>query len=295
MSVFISYNFDTGKKTAEMVSTELARCGIDTWWISDNLKTHQLDEIIERVLSTCQRGIIIWSTLDLSEWQRTEIEAIRQRLLSRRPVDDPTDFFMILRHEAILENLPEDHSKHLPLLEMSEYIDYTPGYGIDLSQLIDYTSRHLPLIIKDRKIPQLHPITDSKCALGKRVITGTFKDEENQINGQNCWVLLVDTKGLWYVQQPRPTFTHAHRWIAPSIYIGQGIVEIILIAASHDSHRIIVNKVLAGEFSGCEKEDFGETTIIDRLKITIEEVEKGRGFHHSKAKLIPEKINDNKI
>ena len=281
MSVFISYNFKTGHETAKLVDEELNRHKIDVWWIRNNLGESQLDSVIDRVLSTCQRCILIWSTLQLSEWQRSEIESIRQRLLMRRPPADTTDFFLVLRNREISSD------KRLPLLECSEYIEYTPGQPVDLSHLAGYVSASLPLTNGAGFKPAFHLQSGCRCYTGKQSFTGEVLRDviSNEMRQQYCWIFLEDDEGKWYIQHPRPTFTHAKRWIAPTIILGDNIRAILLIAASRSVHKKIIDKVLAESWGAIEhgSDIVKKVTVVQRLTIDLARQGEERGFQEADA------------
>jgi hypothetical protein len=80
-------------------------------------------------------------------------------------------------------------------------------------------------------------------------------------------VFLEDGNDNWYVQQPRPTLTHARRWIAPSVYVGPDIQAAVLVAAGPEAHRATVRRVLAGDWSGFPKSSLNDVTALDRLPL----------------------------
>ena len=186
----------------------------------------------------------------------------------RYPPTDTTDFFLIIRDHRNKDILP---NSHLPLMECSEYIDYgMPGKKEvpDLSHLTGILPGQIPLTIGiSQKKPCFH-LSEVQYSQGKQVFIGGFKEDNVQSELQYCWLLLEDKEGRWYIQHPRPTLTHANRWISPSVCISDKHIRyIVLIAANLQAHKNIVSKVLAGVWGAIDPKDLNKVTELDRVRI----------------------------
>lgn len=267
MSVFISYNYDAGHEMAAEIDRALLRSGIDAWWLKERLREEQVDGAVERAMAACERCIIVWSGPELSSWQRAEIEAIRLRLMLRHPPADTTDFFMVIRGPDV----PKD-GHPLPLLGYSEYIEYPKedDEPLDFSYLVDYAPGARPLFAGGGRSPFLQPLGGSVCSRGQRAFTGSLRDDQTQKEKRFCWVFLEDSERQWYLQAPRPTFTHADRWIAPAVHIGSKISAVVLAAAGHEAHRHLISSVLNAEWGALDRGALGDLQEIDRLALDLD-------------------------
>ncbi|MFV2038725.1 MAG: hypothetical protein ACC660_00615, partial [Acidimicrobiales bacterium] len=76
--------------------------------------------MIESALDNCNRSIIIWSLKKASGWQIAEMMAMRNQFAKRVPVNEPSEFFLILRNT---DKHPGDEV--IPLFQFSEYVNYS--------------------------------------------------------------------------------------------------------------------------------------------------------------------------
>ena len=264
MSIFISYNYATGFKAAQAIAAQLESYGIDVWWLPAPLQLNQVDMVVEQALAVCQRCIVIQSSEHLSDWQHTEVDSIQQRLKSYHPPTDVVDFFMVVRVPyGEDDTMPK---RPIPLLQCSEYID-CPVVGAEVTELKnirDHVPGLSPLKFKRNRLPYLHTRAGNDCTRGRWSFTGGFKDTEYSGNDRYCWLFLEDHKGKWYIQHPRPTLTHAQRWIASSVVIGSNITAAVLAALSLEAHHQMVAEVLTAQWGALYPIDFEDKKLLCR-------------------------------
>jgi uncharacterized Fe-S cluster protein YjdI len=263
MSTFISYNYNTGYRSAKVLVNELRKIGNDPWWFPDAVSKRQVKAMVESSLSNCNSCILIWSSEILSNWQNYEANRIWFEFMNRTHTKDPTDMFVIFKDCRIKSNV-------LPLFDNSEYIDFD-CIALDFPNL-SFLEEHLPsmhpLVIKENKQPYFKKIDNFRPEQGIHSFVGEFKKVEiDNIINKHCWILIKDINGDLYIQQPRPTVSHQNRWFAANINLGPEIKEVILAAVGWKTNLILSKKVLSRSWGSIKCYELGKDYVeIDRIR-----------------------------
>lgn len=307
MTTFISFNFLSGFCAAMVAASQLESHGEDCWWFPEPMEPAQLDDAVDTALANSNRCLLIWSKAELTPWQFFEICRIRDHLAKRTPAGDPTDMFIILRNVGDTDIKSEST---LPMFSHCEYIDYCDELGAngkrlsnecphvwgkndapeclsnspfhcefseniklpDLSYFTGFAPSITPLTYSGDKKPIFNRKIGFKPAQGRHVLIGEYQYGQNNESGLtlNCWIFLEDLWGKLYVQQPRPTITHAFRWLATNIHLGPNIKTIILAGLGPCSNRIMINKVLRKEWGSIEQDTLpNDFLIIDKIECQL--------------------------
>ena len=155
---------------------------------------------------------------------------------------------------------------------MRWYLDYL-AVGEELSalhNLVGYLSRQTPLTSGEGRQPYFHDLTEPEYSAGHHVFTGGIKTVADNLALRYRWLFLEDREERWYIQHPRPTFTHSERWIAPAVCIGdENSQAVVLVSVSPATHKKIVASVLLAQWGALYQHDFKESKIIERLSLNI--------------------------
>ena len=219
---------------------------LDPWWFPHVLNPEQVDPMVDCALSNCNRCIFVWTMPTPSNWTFCELMSIRNHFCRRLPSGEATEAFIIVRDLTKVA-----HNARLPLFSECQYVDYEPGKGLDFKYLDDSVPGVKPLVAGGKIRPRLSLDRRCKYHIGRRVLHGTIDHEaELPFKKRFCWVFLEDKKRNRYIQQPRPTFTHACRWGSAVINLGENIQSILLAAVDEIAHAHVVTRALKQSYSG---------------------------------------------
>jgi hypothetical protein len=231
MSIFISFNFETGEAIAKEISKTLRTQGMDAWWFDKPIPPDQLDPMIGLALANCTRCIVLLTKPQMSNWQMAEIVTIRHVFSTRLPAGMARECFIFARATDLAPK-----RELLPLFHGSEQIKFhsRKAAKLDFRFLGATPPALVPVTCGNGLRPRIICDSDFEPIPGQYLIHGDFMHYSGPTNERYCWIFLQDNRGRLYIQQPRPTVTHTKRWAAPNIVIGSKITGILL-AAVDDS------------------------------------------------------------
>jgi len=87
--------------------------------------------------------------------------------------------------------------------------------------------------------------------------TGTYTGQ----NPPYVWVVLQDTIGQYYLQNPPVEFHSDGTWIARNIRPGQGIIQIAIVQVTSAGNALFQQKVSNGDFGSLNQLPLGTTTL----------------------------------
>ena len=266
MSMFISFNFKTAWTVARRLGEHLRAHGMDAWWLRQRIDRAQLDPVISIAFDNCQRCLILLTTPKLSTWQLAECLTLRQKFANRMPGQVPKECFLFARASDLCPKKPK-----LPFFDGCQEIvfDSRDFTKLDLSFLSSTPPGLIPLTCGGGRRPRIDRRPAFRARRGQHLLHGHFVQDRETMRPRFCWVLLRDTLGRLYVQQPRPTVTHNQRWAAPNIVIGDGIDAVLLTAVEEPVHLEIVDRVLHQDYGAISDAQFiASLDIIDKLEFT---------------------------
>lgn len=264
MSVFISFNYKSGRQVAKVIARKLKAQGLDAWWFPGVLNHNQLDSMISLALANCSRCILLWTNEPMSGWQTAEISTIRHQFRERVPGGVAEECFIVARAVDVVPK-----NRKLPLFLGCEYVDFSTDRpeALDFSFLDATPPGLVPVTCGNGRSPRIVRSPDFKPVRGHHLIHGEFVPQSESARSRHCWIFLRDHERRLYIQQPRPTVTHMRRWAAPNIYIGANITAIMLAAADDATHRKIVNLVLSQSYGAIEDAELvASLEILDQLE-----------------------------
>lgn len=264
MSIFISYNHDTGSELALKVASKLRNNRLDPWWFPEKLHPEQVDGMVDHTLVNCNRCIFIWTQVTPSNWTFAELMSIRNYFRKRLPSEDASEAFLIIRDlgQGIGSN------DTIPLFTDCQYINYNSETDLDFSFLSTGVPGVEPLTAGYFQYPKLAKDFLHDIHIGKRILHGPIIKEKNSLefDSRYVWIMLKDKFNNLYIQQPRPTITHKGRWGSAKVHLGKDITDIILYATDSIAHKYIAESIMKQNYSGRQLSDLpGDYYELDRV------------------------------